>query len=173
MNYLIVYSSLYGSTLQIVNWIKQRLEIDKKNVVCLNVVDFEKREEKPYEVVLLATPLYSGKATNEFYHFLENGFQELIFKELIIVGVAMQKNACFDKNKQLKFLDNYKKIRNKAYIQEILLGELIFDNLNKKDKDKLFTFYKNMNLDEKQLKNMLSPKTFLNKKEVWEFTQKI
>ncbi len=173
MKYLILYSSYYGATKQIAQWIKERLDIDKKEVMCYNVKDFDKIQKTSYDVVVLASPLYSGKATDEFYSFLKNSFQKLVFKKLVIVGVAMQKKACFDENHQLRFLSDYKDIREKASVQEVLLGELVFDRLNKEFQEKLFAFYKSMNLDEKQFKNMLSPRTLLNKKDVWDFAQKI
>ncbi len=172
MKYLILYSSQYGATKQIVQWIKQRLELDKKEVSCLNVKDFKESNEK-YDVLVLGTPIYSGKATQEFYDFLDNGFDKIDFDSLAIFAVAMQKKACFDEENQLKFLKDYENIRKRAKIQEVLLGEMIFDKLCKEYQDKLMFFYEKIGLTKEQIEEKRAPRTLLSKKDVWDFAQNL
>ncbi len=172
MKYLILYSSKYGATKQIANWIKQRLELDKKEVFCLDVKDFKTSDEK-YDVMILGTPLYSGKATQEFYDFLDNDFDKIDFDSLVIFAVAMQKKACFDEENQLKFLNDYEDIRKIAKIQEVLLGEMIFDKLSKDYQDKLMFFYEKIGLTKEQIEEKRAPRTLLSKKDVWDFAQKL
>lgn len=170
MTYQILYCTKYGATKQISNWIEQRLKLAKKKTF---ISDIKSYKTKKCDTLILGTAIYGGKATKEFYDFLENDFEKFEFKNLNIFAVAMQKPACFDEEGKLRILQNYPHIKQKAKLQDVLLGEMIFENLSKKERDNLMLFYKKINLSKEKIEEKRSPRTLLNKKEVWDFAEKI
>lgn len=170
MAYQILYSSKYGATKQISYWIEERLKLGKKNVF---ISDIKSYTNTRCNTLILATSIYGGKANEDFNLFLDNDFSKFHFNKLVIIGVSMHKASCFEQNQELRILRDYPHIKKQAFIQEVLLGELIYDNLNSEDKEKLQSFYKRLNLSEEKILEKQKPRTLLNKTEVWDFTQKI
>ncbi len=169
----IIYGSRYNASKQNVLWIKERLDLEGFDVELSNLKDA--KISKDCEVLILATGIYSGKAVEGFDDFIVNNVDEISSKKIVFVATAMNKQNCFDEEKNLKIIKELpKNVKENIVLQEVLFGEMIFQNMTKEDKVSIDYFYKNiMHLEGEALEKMLKPRTLLDKKDVWEFSQKI
>ncbi len=174
MKYQIIYGSKYNATKQNVLWITERLELEQKFEVELSQIENANISANS-ELLIFATGIYSGKAIEGFNDFIEKNKKEILKKDLIFLITAMNKENCFDETNNLKILQDLpQEIKDKIVLQDGLLGEMVFQNLNEDDKISIDYFYKKiMNLEGEALKKALSPRTLLNKKDAWSVAEKI
>ncbi len=170
----IIYGSKYNATKQNMLWIKERLELENNFEVELSQIkDVSILTDS--KLLIFATGIYSGKAVEGFNDFIEKNKEQLLQKDLVFLIVAMNKENCFDETNNLKILQDLPQdIKDKIILQDGLLGEMIFQNLNEDDKISIDYFYKKiMNLEGEALKKALSPRTLLNKKDAWSVAENI
>jgi hypothetical protein len=55
----------------------------------------------------------------------------------------------------------------------MLHGEMVPSKMTEKDRDGLMRFYKMLNLPDDEVQKRLKPRTLMDKREVWEFTETI
>ncbi len=173
MKYQIIYGSRYNATRQNVLWIKERLELEDFEVELSNLKYAKVSQD--CEFLILATGIYSGQAVEGFNDFIKENEDIISSKKIVLLATAMNKENCFDEEKNLKIIKELPlSVKEKIVLQEVLFGEMIFKTMSKEDKVSIDYFYKNiMHLEGEALEKMLMPRTLLDKKDVWEFSQKI
>ena len=167
MHCQIIYSSKYGSTKLLSQWIGEKLfhhEVKneiisvQKAIVCTEA-----------NHIVLISPVYSGKALKEFTSFIKENQTLLSQKSLSIVCVAMQKERCFNNQGMLNIISEFPQLHKSIIHQEVLLGEMIYSNMTKEDQTSLYDFYtKIMKLEDENLKQKLESTSLLNKTSAWE-----
>lgn len=175
MKTLIVTASRYGSTEQIGRWIGERLKYDDFVVDLVKAGDVVSLED--YAMVIMGSGVYSHSVLPELKAFIEQNLDALKSKKNVIFGVAMKTAPVFHKGKihggiehlnpQIEMLDG------SVIHADMLHGEMIPSKMTEKDRDGLMRFYKMLNLPEDEVQRRLKPRTLMDKKEVWEFTETI
>ena len=150
----IIYSSKYGSTKLISQWIGEKLlhhEIQNE------IISSQKATLcKESNHIVLISPVYSGKALKEFTSFIKENQTLLSQKSLSIVCVAMQKERCFNNQGILNIISEFTQLHKNIIHQEVLLGEMIYSNMTKEDQTSLYGFYtKIMKLEDEKLKEKI------------------
>lgn len=175
MKTLIITASRYGSTEQIGGWIKERLQYEGFEV------NAAKAEGPVYledcQLVIMGSGIYSHSILPELKAFIEQNLDALKSKKNVIFGVAMKTMPVFHKGKihggiehlipQIEMLDG------SVIHADMLHGEMVPSKMTEKDRDGLMRFYKILNLAEDEVQRRLKPRTLMDKKEVWEFTEAI
>ena len=175
MKAVIICASRYGSTEQIGRWIAERLRYDGIDT------DVKKAGEdvplEGYELVVMGSGIYNHGVLPELKHFVESPKEAIGKKKAAIFGVAMKTTPVFYKGKvhgglehlmpQIRMLDG-------AVIHAAMLhGEMVPQKMTDRDRDGLHKFYKMLNLPDDEIQRRLSPRTLMDKREVWEFAETI
>jgi flavodoxin len=175
MKTLIVYASRYGSTEQIGRWIAERLGYDDFVVDLVKAGDVVSLED--YAVVIMGSGIYSHSILPELKAFIEQNLDVLKSKKNVVFGVAMKTTPVFHKGKihgGIEHLVPTIEMLNGSVIHaDMLHGEMVPQKMTEKDRDGLMGFYKMLNLPDDEVQRRLKPRTLMDKKEVWEFTETI
>lgn len=173
MKTLIVCASRYGSTEQIGRWIGERLQYEGFEVHLVKAGDVVSLED--YEMVIMGSGIYSHTVLPELKAFIEQNLDALKSKKNVLFGVAMKTTPVFYKGKihgGIEHLIPIIQMLNGSVIHaDMLHGEMVPSKMTEKDRDGLMRFYKMLNLPEDEVQRRLKPRTFMDKKEVWEFTE--
>ncbi len=173
MKTLIICASKYGSTMEISRWIAERLSYEGFTV------DIAKPEEidsiDGYELIIMGSGIYSHHVLPELRDFIERNKDVLRKKKLVLFGVAMKTEPVFYKGKIHGGIEHLKPIiemfGDSVVHADMLHGEMVPQKMTEEDKERLLRFYKILNLPDDEVQRRLKPRTLMNKKEVWEFTE--
>ncbi|MEO0230249.1 MAG: flavodoxin domain-containing protein [candidate division WOR-3 bacterium] len=174
MKALIVTASRYGSTEQIGRWIAERLRYEGFEV------DLVKAEGgsvslDDYEVIIMGSGIYSHSVLPELKRFIEENINVLRGKKTVLFGVAMKTEPVFYKGKIHGGLEHLlpliKMLKGSVIHAGMLHGEMVPCKMTEKDRESLMRFYKMLNLPEDEIQRRLKPRTLMDKREVWEFTE--
>ncbi len=175
MKALIVTASRYGSTEQIGRWIKERLQYEGFEVEAVKAIEDISLDN--YELVIMGSGIYSHAVLPELKAFIDKNINVLKSKKVVVFGVAMKVTPVFHKGKihgGVEHLLPLIEMFNGAVIHaDLLHGEMIPSKMTEKDKEGLMRFYKMLNLPEDEVQRRFQPRTLMDKKEVWEFTDEI
>ncbi len=173
MKTLIVTASRYGSTEQIGRWIGERLKYEGFEVHAVKAGDVVSLED--YAMVIMGSGIYSHSVLPELKAFIEQNLDALKSKKNVLFGVAMKTGPVFHKGKihgGIEHLIPQIEMLNGSVIHaDMLHGEMIPSKMTEKDRDGLMRFYKMLNLPDDEVQRRFKPRTLMDKKEVWEFTE--
>lgn len=173
MKALVVCASKYGSTMQIGRWIAERLSYDA----------ITSRVSKPeeagslddYELIFIGSGIYNHNFLPSFIRFIDENRDVLKTKKIVLFGVAMKTEAVFHKGMIHGGIEHIKpyveKLDRSVIHADMLHGEMVPHKMDEKDIEGLKRFYKMLNLSEEEILIRMSPRTLMDKKEVWEFTE--
>ncbi|MCX8069383.1 MAG: flavodoxin domain-containing protein [Thermodesulfovibrionales bacterium] len=175
MKTLIVTASRYGSTEQIGRWIAERLKYEGFEVHLAKADETESVDN--YELVIMGSGLYSHSVLPELKGFIEKNLDVLKSKKNVLFCVAMKTTPVFYKGKihgGLEHLTPQIQMLNGSIIHaDMLHGEMVPSKMTEKDREGLMRFYKMLNFSDDEIQRRLKPRTLMDKKEVWEFTETI
>ncbi len=168
MKTLIVCASKYGSTLEIARWMAERLGAD-----CLT----EKAESMPdpssAELIILGSGIYRHAVLPVLQEYVTRFADVLKDKKTVVFGVALDTTGVFINGKVDGgwdyILPLIKRLPTPPIHAGLLGGEINPDKLDTKDREGLKKFYKMLYGQERPIPY----KTRMNKKEVWDFAEKI
>lgn len=175
MKVLIVCASKYGSTLQISKWIAQRLTYEGFEV------DVEVPEKdvmiQDYDTVIMGSGIYSEGVLSSLKTFVEMKLDVLKEKTVVLFGVAMKREPFIYKGKVqggIHYLTPLMdKLNDSVVYADMLMGEMVPQNMDNKDKEGLTKFYKFLGLSETEIRERMSPRTLMNKRECWDFAETV
>jgi menaquinone-dependent protoporphyrinogen oxidase len=179
MKTLILCASRYGSTEQIGRWIKERLIHEGFVIDLANAGDDsgDAVSLDDYEMVILGSGIYSHSVLPELKVFIEQNLNALKSKKNVVFGVAMKTEPVFYKGKIHggieHLLPTIEMLNGTVIHADMLHGEMVPEKMTEKDKDGLMKFYKMLNLPDDEMQRRLKPRTLMDKREVWEFTETI
>jgi menaquinone-dependent protoporphyrinogen oxidase len=175
MKTLIICASRYGSTEQIGMWIKERLQYEGFEVHAVKAGDAVSLED--YDLVIMGSGIYSHSVLPELKAFIEQNLDALKSKKNVVFGVAMKTGPVFHKGKIHggieHLLPTIEMLNGTVLHADMLHGEMVPEKMTEKDRDGLMRFYKMLNLPDDEVQKRLKPRTLMDKKEVWEFTETI
>ncbi len=175
MKVLILCASRYGSTEQIGRWMKERFIYESYEVYMIK--PFDEVNLANYDLIVLGSGIYSHRPLPELSSFIEKNLATLRTKRVALFGVLMKTSPVFYKGKihgGLGHLKDTIDLLGESVIHaDMLHGEMVPSKLTKEDLDAVMRFYKMLNLPERELKERLRPRTLMDKKEVWEFVEKV
>lgn len=175
MKIIIIHASRYGSTEIISKWIAERLTYDNHTVDVLPATSQISPED--YDLILFGGGVYTHDLLPEIETFIGKYSSELQKIKSAVFGVAMQTKPVFTGKEitgGILMLDKYAKLlgENCIYLG-MLNGEIVFHKMNKKDKSGIDQFYKMIKLPEEEIAKRKSPRTSMNKAEVWEYAEAV
>ncbi|MBZ0157835.1 MAG: flavodoxin domain-containing protein [Alphaproteobacteria bacterium] len=175
MKALIVCASRYGSTEEIGKWIAERLGYDgiSADVVRTpgsgSVADFD--------LVVMGSGIYSHGVLPELKEFVEANRGELQGKPVALFGVAMKKETVLHKGKPyggVHYLHPLAEMLDGSVLHAgMLLGEMVPQKLTDSEREGLMRFYRQVEMDEAEIKRRMSPRTLMSKSECWEFAEAV
>ena len=168
MKTLIVCASKYGSTLEIGKWMAERLESG-----CL----VDKAESMPdpvdADLVILGSGIYTHCVLPSLNNYVSRYKDALKGKKTVVFGVAMDTTGILVRGKihggWNYILPIIESLPEPPIHAGLLGGEINPDKLDAKDAEGLKRFYKMLYGRE----TPVPYKTRMNKKEVWDFAEKI
>lgn len=175
MRILIVYASRYGSTKTICEWIKERLLLEGINT------DMHQAKDAPsaggYDAVILGAGVYGHKLLTELDGYILSNTETLNRTKTAVFGAAMRTETFFRAGRPYGgtvMLQKYgEMLGNNCINGKILGGEIVYERLSESDKAGLERFYESIGLSENEKAERKKPRTLLDKKQVWEFTEEI
>jgi len=175
MKALIICASRYGSTEQIGRWMAERFQYEGFDIEVKKANEYFQLDV--YELVVMGSGIYSHKVLPELASFAEQRKGELNGKKIAIFGVAMKTTPVFHNGKihgGIEHLVPLIEMFNGAVIHaDMLHGEMVPQKMTDRDRDGLHKFYKMLNLPDDEIQRRLSPRTLMDKREVWEFAETI
>ncbi|HDD45062.1 MAG TPA: hypothetical protein ENG63_09440 [Candidatus Desulfofervidus auxilii] len=169
MKTLIVYATKYGSTKEIVNWMKERIEFEVKD---FNVKDAP--SPKDYDLVIIGGPVYEERILKGVEEYIEK-YKEILEEKKVAIfcvcldtkGVYVRGNIIGGWNYLMPIL---RKFKNPPIHAAILHGEINPKKLTEEDKKRLLYFY---NKILKKNYTSVPYRTMMQKQEVWEFIERL
>jgi len=175
MKTIIITASRYGSTEQIGRWIQERLQY--KGFGVSTAKDTDNILIADYQLVIMGSGIYSHSILPELKSFIAPNLTVLKLKKNVLFGVAMKTEPVFHKGKihgGLEHLMPQIEALNGSIIHaDMLHGEMVPQKMTEKDKEGLMRFYKMLNLSDEVIQRRLSPRTLMDKREVWSFAETI
>lgn len=175
MKALIICASRYGSTTEIGRWIAERLGYEGIDA------DIKKPDDDfmpgDYGLIIMGSGIYNHGVLPELKTFIDTNFNALKDKKTVVFGVAMKTEPVFYKGKihgGIEHLMPQIELLGESVIHaDMLHGEMIPQKMTEKDREGLMRFYKMLNLPEDEMQRRLSPRTLMDKREVWEFAETV
>lgn len=173
MKALIICASKYGSTTQIGRWIAERLSYDGVTVDIAKPEDAISIDE--YELIVMGSGIYTHDVLPSLRQFIDENKEVLKSKKLALFGVAMKTEPTFHKGKihgGIEYLkSSIEKLDGAVIHADMLHGEMVYEKMDEKDKEGLLRFYKMLGLSDAEAKERLKPRTLMDKKEAWDWTE--
>ncbi len=167
MKTLIVCASKYGSTLEIGRWMAERLGSD-----CLVKRAEDMPDPSSAELIILGSGIYRHAVLPVLQEYVTRSADALKGKKTVVFGVALDTRGVFINGKVHGgwdyILPLIERLPTPPIHAGLLGGEINPDKLDTKDREGLKRFYKMLYGQEE-----IPYKTRMNKKEVWDFAEKV